>query len=148
VGDLKGGSLMDFKIISLLIEDTPKFVKLIEDVEVLVENTKDPHQKKFAFGDCGYTGRNNTKTSKRVKRFRRDRIKENAMKEKAILEKIFVSQDNQDIRSKIKALIGNDIPSIIEAWANYIGYQTLYNNDITELLLKANILDDEFAKFL
>jgi len=36
---------MDFKIISLLIEDTPKFVKLIEDVEVLVENTKDPHQK-------------------------------------------------------------------------------------------------------
>jgi hypothetical protein len=70
------------------------------------------------------------------------------MKEKAILEKIFVSQDNQDIRSKIKALIGNDIPSIIEAWANYIGYQTLYNNDITELLLKANILDDEFAKFL
>jgi hypothetical protein len=70
------------------------------------------------------------------------------MKEKAILEKIFVSQDNQDIRSKIKALIGYDIPSIIEAWANYIGYQTLYNNDITELLLKANILDDEFAKFL
>jgi len=45
VGDLKGGSFMDFKIISLLIEDTPKFVKLIEDVEVLVENTKDPHQK-------------------------------------------------------------------------------------------------------
>jgi len=70
------------------------------------------------------------------------------MKEKAILEKIFVSQDNQDIRSKIKSLIGYDIPSIIEAWANYIGYQTLYNNDITELLLKANILDDEFAKFL
>lgn len=45
MGDLKGGSFMDFKIISLLIEDTPKFVKLIEDVEVLVENTKDPHQK-------------------------------------------------------------------------------------------------------
>jgi hypothetical protein len=45
VGDLKGGSFMDFKIISLLIEDTPKFLKLIEDVEVLVENTKDPHQK-------------------------------------------------------------------------------------------------------
>jgi len=45
VGDLKGGSFMDFKIISLLIEDTPKFVKLIEDVEVLIENTKDPHQK-------------------------------------------------------------------------------------------------------
>jgi hypothetical protein len=36
---------MDIKILSLLIEDTPKFVKLIEDVEVLVENTKDPHQK-------------------------------------------------------------------------------------------------------
>ena len=45
MGDLKGGSFMDFKIISLLIEDTPKFVKLIEDVEVLIENTKDPHQK-------------------------------------------------------------------------------------------------------
>jgi hypothetical protein len=37
------------------------------------------------------------------------------MKEKAILEKIFVSQDNQNIRSKIKSLIGYDIPSIIEA---------------------------------
>lgn len=36
---------MDFKVISLLIEDTPKFVKLVEDIEVLVENTKDPHQK-------------------------------------------------------------------------------------------------------
>jgi len=36
---------MDLKILELLIEDTPKFVKLIEDVEVLVENTKDPHQK-------------------------------------------------------------------------------------------------------
>jgi len=70
------------------------------------------------------------------------------MKEKAILEKIFVSQDNQDIRSKIKALIGYDIPSIIEAWANHLGYENLQNKDITELLLKANILDDEFAKFL
>ncbi|HEK25715.1 MAG: hypothetical protein ACP5S8_03475 [Hydrogenobaculum sp.] len=36
---------MDFKVISLLIEDTPKFVKLVEDIEILVENTKDPHQK-------------------------------------------------------------------------------------------------------
>ncbi|ACG56920.1 hypothetical protein HY04AAS1_0228 [Hydrogenobaculum sp. Y04AAS1] len=36
---------MDFKIISLLIEDTPKFVKLVEDIEVLIKNTKDPHQK-------------------------------------------------------------------------------------------------------
>ncbi len=36
---------MDFKVISLLIEETPKFVKLIEDMEILVENTKDPHQK-------------------------------------------------------------------------------------------------------
>ncbi|ACG56919.1 hypothetical protein HY04AAS1_0227 [Hydrogenobaculum sp. Y04AAS1] len=70
------------------------------------------------------------------------------MKEKAILEKIFVSQDNKDIRSKIKSLIGYDIPSIIEAWVNYVGYKTLYDKDITELLLKANILDDEFAKFL
>jgi hypothetical protein len=70
------------------------------------------------------------------------------MKEKAILEKIFVSQDNQDIRSKIKALIGNDIPSIIDAWANHLGYENLQNKDITELLLKANILDDEFIKFL
>ena len=70
------------------------------------------------------------------------------MKEKAILEKIFVSQDNKDIRAKIKALIGYDIPSIIDAWANHLGYQTLYDKDITELLLKANILDDEFLKFL
>lgn len=70
------------------------------------------------------------------------------MKEKAILEKIFVSQDNQDIRSKIKALIGNDIPSIIDAWANHLGYENLQNKDITELLLKAIILDDEFIKFL
>ena len=44
-GALKGGSFMDFKIISLLIEDTPKFVKLVEDIEVLIKNTKDPHQK-------------------------------------------------------------------------------------------------------
>ncbi|MGC9286835.1 MAG: hypothetical protein ACP5E7_04730 [Hydrogenobaculum sp.] len=36
---------MDFKVISLLIEETPKFVKLVEDIEILVENTKDPHQK-------------------------------------------------------------------------------------------------------
>ncbi|PMP89562.1 MAG: hypothetical protein C0170_07700 [Hydrogenobaculum sp.] len=36
---------MDFKVISLLIEDTPKFVKLVEDIEILVENTKDPHRK-------------------------------------------------------------------------------------------------------
>ncbi|GAB6078801.1 hypothetical protein [Hydrogenobaculum acidophilum] len=36
---------MDFKVLSLLIEDTPKFVKLVEDIEILVENTKDPHQK-------------------------------------------------------------------------------------------------------
>jgi hypothetical protein len=70
------------------------------------------------------------------------------MKEKAILEKIFVSQDNKDIRSKIKSLIGYDIPSIVEAWANYIGYENLQNKDITELLLNANILDDEFIKFL
>jgi len=70
------------------------------------------------------------------------------MKEKAILENIFISQDNQDIRSKIKSLIGYDIPSIIEAWANYIGYENLQNKDIAELLLNANILDDEFIKFL
>ncbi|MGC8650015.1 MAG: hypothetical protein ACP5S8_03480 [Hydrogenobaculum sp.] len=70
------------------------------------------------------------------------------MKEKAILEKIFVSQDNKDIRSKIKSLIGYDLPSIIEAWASFVGYETLYNKDITELLLKASILDDEFVKFL
>jgi hypothetical protein len=68
--------------------------------------------------------------------------------DKKALENIFVSQDNKDIRAKIKSLIGYDIPSIVEAWANYIGYQTLYDNDITELLLKASILDDEFAKFL
>ena len=70
------------------------------------------------------------------------------MKEKAILEKIFVSQDNKDIRSKIKSLIGYDIPSIIDVWANHLGYENLQNKDITELLLNANILDDEFAKFL
>ncbi|MGC8677830.1 MAG: hypothetical protein ACP5UF_06415 [Hydrogenobaculum sp.] len=70
------------------------------------------------------------------------------MKEKAILEKIFVSQDNKDIRSKIKSLIGYNLPSIIEAWASFVGYETLYNKDIMELLLKASILDDEFVKFL
>lgn len=70
------------------------------------------------------------------------------MKEKTILEKIFVSQDNKDIRSKIKSLIGYDVPSIVEAWTNYVGYEALYDKDITELLLKTNILDDEFAKFL
>ncbi len=70
------------------------------------------------------------------------------MKEKALLEKIFVSQDNKDIRSKIKSLIGYDVPSIVEAWASFVGYDTLYNKDITELLLTSNVLDDEFAKFL
>jgi len=68
--------------------------------------------------------------------------------DKKALENIFISQDNKDIRSKIKSLIGYDIPSIIDAWANHLGYENLQNKDITELLLKANILDDEFAKFL
>ncbi len=36
---------MDLKVFGILIEDTPKFVKLIEDIELIVENTKDPHQK-------------------------------------------------------------------------------------------------------
>ncbi|GAB6078800.1 hypothetical protein [Hydrogenobaculum acidophilum] len=70
------------------------------------------------------------------------------MKEKTLLEKIFVSQDNQDVRAKIKSLIGYDIPSIVEVWANYVGYDTLYDKDIAELLLTSNILDDEFVKFL
>jgi len=68
--------------------------------------------------------------------------------DKKVLENIFISQDNQDIRAKIKSLIGYDIPSIIDAWANYLGYENLQNKDITELLLNANILDDEFSKFL
>ncbi|MGC8677831.1 MAG: hypothetical protein ACP5UF_06420 [Hydrogenobaculum sp.] len=33
LGALKGGSFMDFKVISLLIEETPKFVKLLENIE-------------------------------------------------------------------------------------------------------------------
>jgi len=70
------------------------------------------------------------------------------MKDKQALENIFISQDNQDIRAKIKSLIGYDIPSIIDAWANHLGYENLQNKDITQLLLKANILDDEFSKFL
>ena len=72
------------------------------------------------------------------------------MKKNAILdlENIFVSQDNKDIRAKIKALIGYDIPSIINAWANHLGYANLQNKDITKLLLDANILDDEYIKFL
>jgi len=36
---------MDIKILGLLIEDAPKFIKLAEDLEVIIENTKDPHQK-------------------------------------------------------------------------------------------------------
>ena len=70
------------------------------------------------------------------------------MKDKQALENIFISQDNQDIRAKIKSLIGYDIPSIIDAWANHLGYENLQNKDITQLLLNANILDDEFSKLL
>ncbi|MFP3253501.1 MAG: hypothetical protein RXN95_00355 [Hydrogenobaculum sp.] len=36
---------MDIKILGILIEDAPKFIKLAEDLEVIIENTKDPHQK-------------------------------------------------------------------------------------------------------
>jgi len=36
---------MDIKILGLLVEDAPKFIKLAEDLEVIIENTKDPHQK-------------------------------------------------------------------------------------------------------
>jgi len=70
------------------------------------------------------------------------------MKDKQALENIFISQDNQDIRAKIKSLIGYDIPSIIDAWANHLGYENLQNKDIADLLLNANILDDEYLKFL
>ncbi len=70
------------------------------------------------------------------------------MSEKALLEKIFVSSNSTDVRSKIKSLIGYDIPSIVEAWASYVGYDGLYDKDVSELLLKSNILDDEFLKFL
>ena len=45
MGDLKGGNFMDIKILGLLIEDAPKFIKLAEDLGVIIENTKDPHQK-------------------------------------------------------------------------------------------------------
>jgi hypothetical protein len=68
--------------------------------------------------------------------------------DKKALENIFISQDNQDIRAKIKSLIGYDIPSIIDTWTNHLGYENLQNKDITQLLLNANILDDEFSKFL
>jgi hypothetical protein len=36
---------MDIKILSLLIEDAPKFIKLAEDLGVIIENIEDPHQK-------------------------------------------------------------------------------------------------------
>ncbi len=36
---------MDLKIVEFLMEDAPKFVKLIQDIEVLIENVKDPHEK-------------------------------------------------------------------------------------------------------
>ena len=70
------------------------------------------------------------------------------MKSKQALENIFISQDNKDIRAKIKSLIGYDIPSIVDAWANHLGYENLQNQDIAKLLLDANILDDEYLKFL
>lgn len=36
---------MDFRIFTLIIESAPKFVKLVEDLQNIIENTKDPHQK-------------------------------------------------------------------------------------------------------
>jgi len=45
VGGFKRRQFMDIKILSLLIEDAPKFIKLAEDLGVIIENTKDPHQK-------------------------------------------------------------------------------------------------------
>ena len=35
---------MDIKMLSLLIEDAPKFIKLAEDLEGIIENIEDPHQ--------------------------------------------------------------------------------------------------------
>lgn len=65
-----------------------------------------------------------------------------------LLENIFVSNDNTDIRAKIKSLIGYDIPNIVRVWAENKGYWYFKDKDILDELLKANILDDEFQKLL
>ncbi len=64
------------------------------------------------------------------------------------LNKILVSNKSTDIRSKIKSLIGSDVPSIIQAWANFKGYDALHGKNIVSLLLYDKILDDDFQKFL
>ncbi len=40
---------MDYiKVLTLIIEDAPKFVALAKDFEGMIEDIKDPHEKNFA----------------------------------------------------------------------------------------------------
>ncbi len=65
-----------------------------------------------------------------------------------ILYNLYVSDNNADVRSKLKAFIGSDPSKLINALANFLGYEKISNGNLAGLVIESHILDGGLQKFL